>query len=80
LSFNSHLNRLQNRHKFLSSDIVVLDFTRSSFDKRCWTNSAMPTSHFYMPYSPPILKRRLEPDHAISGTSCAAPDGSADAC
>ena len=33
----------------------------------------MPASHFYMPYSLPILKRRLEPDHAISGTSSPTP-------
>jgi len=73
LSLYSHLDRLQNRPKILSSDIAFLDLTRSRFDKRCWTNSAMPASHFYMPYSLPILKRRLEPDHAISGTSFANP-------
>jgi hypothetical protein len=81
LSFYSHFNHLKNRHKFLSNDIVFLDFTRLRFDKRCWTNSAMPASHLHMPYSPPILKRRLEPDNAISGTSFANPDcGGAGAC
>jgi hypothetical protein len=32
-TFYSHCDRLQNRQKFLSGDVVFLDFTRSRFDK-----------------------------------------------